>query len=74
MSEKELLENLAQIDRLLARCVNPALTRDEHDGIRQVMSLVSQRVRRSYVLEAEKAEIEAAARTIKQEPETEKTT
>ena len=54
MSEKELLDNLTQIDGLLARCVNPALNRVDHDSIRQIMSLAFQRIKLSYKLEAEK--------------------
>ena len=67
MPEKELLENLVQIDGLLARCVNPALNRADHDGIRQVMSIVVQRVKLSYKLEVEK---KGAEDTPKQEPKT----
>lgn len=67
MSEQELLENLAQLDGLLARCVNPALNRNEHDSIRQVMSGIVQRVKLSYKFETEKKAAEEAA---KQEPKT----
>lgn len=67
MSEKELLNALTQIDGLLAKCVNPALTRADHDSVRQVMSLVFQRVKLSYKLEDEK---KAAQDVSKQEPET----
>ena len=65
MSEKELLDNLVQIDGLLARCVNPALNRADHDSIRQVMSIVVQRIKLSYKLDAEKRGAEDAP---KQEP------
>ena len=60
MSEKELLDNLMQLDGLLARCVNPALNRADHDSIRQVMSLAFQRVKLSYKLETEKQGMEDA--------------
>lgn len=59
MSEKELLENLMQIDNVLARCVNPALNRADHDGIRQIMSVIVQRIKLSYKLEDEKKTVEA---------------
>ena len=58
MSEKELLDDLTQIDGLLARCVNPALTRNEHDAVRQTVQAIAQRVKLSYQLEAEKKETE----------------
>lgn len=58
MNEKDLLNDLQQIDNLLAKCVNPALTRMEHDAIRQAMQVVAQRVKLSYKLEAEKKEAE----------------
>jgi hypothetical protein len=60
MSEKELLDNLTQIDGLLAKCINPALNRADHDGIRQTMSLVFQRVKLSYTLEDEKRAMQDA--------------
>jgi hypothetical protein len=56
MSEKDVLNDLQQIDSLLARCVNPALTRADHDGIKNIIEFVVQRVRLSYRLEAEKAD------------------
>lgn len=58
MNEKDLLSDLQQIDNLLARCINPALTRQEHDAIRQTMQIVTQRVKLSYQLEAEKKKAE----------------
>lgn len=56
MLEKDVLSDLQQIDDLLAKCVNPALNRVDHDAIRQTMSVVAQRVKLSYQLEAEKQE------------------
>jgi hypothetical protein len=55
-----LLDNLTQIDGLLAKCVNPALSRADHDSVRQIMSLVFQRIKLSYKLEDEKRAAEEA--------------
>lgn len=57
MSENDVLSDLKQIDGLLARCVNPALTRAEHDAIRQTIGFVAQRVKLSYQLEKEKVDV-----------------
>lgn len=65
MREVDVLNDLAQIDGLLAKCVNPALTRNEHDSIRQVMSVVVQRVKLSFKLEKEMQE----SKESKKEPE-----
>jgi hypothetical protein len=56
MNEKDILNDLQQIDNLLARCINPALTRNEHDAIRATIQIIAQRVKLSYELEAEKKE------------------
>ena len=65
MSEKDLLNDLQQIDDLLAQCVNPALNRNNHEAIKQTMLVVVQRIKLSYRLEAEKKDNEDA----KKEPE-----
>ena len=58
MLEKDLLNDLQQIDGLLAQCVNPALNRDNHESIKQTMLVIAQRIKLSYQLEAEKTEPE----------------
>ena len=60
MLEKDLLNDLQQIDGLLVRCVNPALTRSDHEAIKQTMGVVAQRIKLSYQLEKEKAENQKA--------------
>lgn len=67
MSEKELLADLQQVDGLLARCTCPALTRNEHDALRQVMSVTLQRVKLSFQLEREKKDAEASKEVEKDE-------
>ena len=62
MSEKDVLNDLQQIDNLLARCVNPALTRADHDAVRNAMAFVVQRVKLSYQLEKEKADANKAVK------------
>lgn len=48
MNEDELLQNVKSLDDLLGRCINPPLSRDEHDSIRQVMGMVVNRIKLSY--------------------------
>ena len=60
--EKELLQRLNEIDGLLGRCTNPALTRDEHDVIRKVMSVVKVRVELSFKQEKELRELKEVAK------------
>ena len=62
MSEKDVLNDLQQIDNLLARCVNPALTRADHDAIRNTMAFVVQRVKLSYQLEKGKTDANKAVK------------
>lgn len=56
MSEDELLQNVKSLDSLLGRCINPPLSRDEHDSIRQVMGMVVNRIKLSYKQEKELTE------------------
>jgi len=58
MNEKDLINSLREVDVLLSRCVNPALTRSEHDAIRNVMQVGMARVQLSYKLEKEKKDTE----------------
>jgi len=67
MNEKDLLNDLQQIDSLLARCISPPLTRSEHDDIRQTMGIISGRVKLSFKLEKDIRDLEE---TLKEETET----
>ena len=60
MLEKDLLNDLQQIDDLLAQCINPALNRNNHEAIKQTMLVAAQRIKLSYRLEAEKKEHDVA--------------
>jgi len=57
MTEKEILAGLQEIDNVLAKCVNPPLTRADHDAIKNIMSSTTKRVKLSYQLEAEKTDV-----------------
>jgi hypothetical protein len=57
MNEDELLQNVGSLDSLLGRCINPPLSRDEHDSIRQVMGMVVDRIKLSYKQEKELMDI-----------------
>ena len=53
MNEDEILQSVKSLDSLLGRCINPPLSRDEHDSIRQVMGMVVNRIKLSYKQEKE---------------------
>lgn len=58
MDEKRLIDSLGEVDALLGKCINPALTRIEHYNIQQVMQIALARIKLSYKLEKEKLEQE----------------
>jgi hypothetical protein len=51
MDEKQLCEQMVEIDKILSNITNPPLNRHDHDAIRQIMSLALQRIKLSYELE-----------------------
>lgn len=57
MSEKDLCHDLIEIDKLLGEVRSPALTRTEHDNIRNVMRSALQQIQLSFQLEREKEEV-----------------
>lgn len=63
MAEQQLLDDLKEIDKLLGRCTCPALRRDEHDAIRDVMRMVVARIQLSYKLEKELKEAKESVKT-----------
>lgn len=57
MNEKDLINNLVEVDKVLAKCKNPALEREEHDAIRNVMQVALARIQLSYKQEKELKEL-----------------
>lgn len=74
MNEKALLNNMALVDGVLSRCVNPALNRQEQAMVTNTMEIAIQRVKLSFVYEAEAAAKLAACEAsdeVYEEPENE---
>jgi len=44
MTKESLMKDMQEIDNLLARVVNPAMTRIDHDAVREVMQELAKRV------------------------------
>lgn len=64
MEKSDLIRDIATIDSLLGRCVNPALTRDDHDSIRNAMKAILNRVELSFKLEKELKETKEAKKEV----------
>jgi hypothetical protein len=66
MNRDELLKALDDVDNVLANVRNPALTRQDHFSIVQVMNFTKQRVNLSYKLDEKVKELEKELKELKE--------